>query len=129
MPKACFIFTLVFFATSPMKFETRSKINWISGVDNLLLPHIKLFQKNKKSSGTTLRASFFSWFLKSNSHDTFNYLTKFHFLIAFNSWDIGQYVYCNCLFPILCRQKFEINRSFLIKPFFNNQKNLRQKFK
>ena len=24
-------------------------------------------------------------------------LTKFHCLIAFTSWDIGQYVYCNCL--------------------------------
>ena len=26
--------------------------------------------------------------------------TKFHCLIPFFSWDIGQYMYCNCLFPI-----------------------------
>ena len=26
--------------------------------------------------------------------------------IAFTSWDIGQYVYCNCLFPRLRRYKF-----------------------
>ena len=25
-------------------------------------------------------------------------MTKFHLLIAFTSWDIEQYVYCNCFF-------------------------------
>ena len=28
-------------------------------------------------------------------------MTKFHCLVAFISWNMGQYVYCNCLFPIV----------------------------
>ena len=27
----------------------------------------------------------------------FYYLSKFHGLIAFTSWDVGEYVYCDCL--------------------------------
>ena len=38
------------------------------------------------------------WFFNKNvSHVIFYYLTKFHCWIAFTSWDIGQYVHCNCL--------------------------------
>ena len=33
-------------------------------------------------------------------------LTKFHWLVAFTSWDIGQYVYCNCLWNSLWRHEF-----------------------
>ena len=33
------------------------------------------------------------------------YLTKFHWLIAFASWDISQHVYYICLFSKLWRQK------------------------
>ena len=37
------------------------------------------------------------WFFKKNLSDVIFYqLSKFHCLIAFTSWDIGQYVYCNC---------------------------------
>ena len=34
------------------------------------------------------------------------YLTKFHCLVTFTSWDIGQYVYCNYLLTWLWRHKF-----------------------
>ena len=50
--------------------------------------------KKKKS----LPPSFSEWFLKKNiSLVIFYYLTKFHCLAAFTSWDIGQYMYYNCL--------------------------------
>ena len=52
-------------------------------------------------------------------------LTKFNCLVAFTSWDIGQYVYCNCLLTRLWCHNFEINLVFLIKPFFLHD----QKFK
>ena len=48
-------------------------------------------------------------------------LTKFHWLIVF-TWNIGQYVYCNWLFPRLWRHKFEINIIFLIKTKKSGQK-------
>ena len=61
----------------------------------------KAFLKNKKRSGTSLPTSFSTWFLKKNiSVVIFSYLTKFQCLVAFNSWDIGQYVYCNCLLTL-----------------------------
>ena len=62
------------------------------------LTSCKAFSKNKKRSGTSFPASFSAWFLKENiSLVLLYYLTKFHCLVAFTSWDIGQYVYCNCL--------------------------------
>ena len=69
--------------------------------------------KSKKKSGTF---SFSAWFLKKHiSHVIFYYLTKFHCLVAFTSWDIGQYVYCNCLLTRLWRYKF------WNWPYFSNQ--------
>ena len=56
------------------------------------------FLKNKKRSGTSITASFSAWLLDKNiSLIIFYYLTKFHYLVAFTSWDIGQYVYGDCL--------------------------------
>ena len=66
----------------------------------------KAFLKNKKGSGTRLSASFSAWFLNKNiSIVILCYLTKFQYLVVFTSWDIGQYVYCNCLLTRLWRQK------------------------
>ena len=45
-------------------------------------------------------------------------LTEVHCLLAFSLWDIGQYLYCSCLLTRLWRVSFEINLTFLIKPFF-----------
>ena len=65
------------------------------------------FSKNKKRSCTSLSASFSAWFLKKNTFVViFYYLTKFECLVAFTSWDIGQYMYCNCSLTGLWRQKF-----------------------
>ena len=67
----------------------------------------KAFLKNKKRSGTRLSASFSAWFLNKNiSIVILCYLTKFQYLVVFTSWDIGQYVYCNCLLTRLWRHKF-----------------------
>ena len=67
----------------------------------------KAFLKNKERSGTSFPASFSAWFLKKNiSLVIFFYLTEFQCLVAFTSWDIGQYVYCNSLLTGLWRNKF-----------------------
>ena len=50
----------------------------------------KAFKKNKKRSVTSFPNSFSAWFLKKNiSLVIFYYLSKFYFLVAFTSWDIG----------------------------------------
>ena len=67
----------------------------------------KTFLENKKRSGTSLLVSLSGWFLKKNiSLVTFYYLTKFNFLVVYTLWDIGQYVYCNCLLTRMWRHKF-----------------------
>ena len=58
-------------------------------------------------SGTSLSTLFSAWFLNKHiSFFIFYYLTKFHCLVVFISWDIGQYLYCTCLLTRLCRHKF-----------------------
>ena len=67
----------------------------------------KAFLKNKKKFGTSLPVSFSAWFLKKNiSLVMFFCLTKFQCLVAFTSWDIGKYMYCNSLLTRLWRNKF-----------------------
>ena len=62
---------------------------------------------NNKKSGTSIPVSFSAWFLMRNiSRVIFYYLAKFHCLVALISWDIGQYVYFNCLLTRLWRYKF-----------------------
>ena len=57
-----------------------------------------VFLKNKMRSGTSLPVSFSAWFLKKIIFLVISYyLTKFHCLVAFTLWDIGQYVYCSHL--------------------------------
>ena len=68
---------------------------------------IKLFLKTKKRSETILSASFCTWFLKKNIFLViFHWLAKFLCLAAFASWDIEQYIYCNCLLIRLWHHKF-----------------------
>ena len=67
----------------------------------------KAFSKNKKRSGTGIPASFSAWFSMKNISIVRLYeLTKFDFLVTFNSWDIEQYVYCNFLLTRLWRHEF-----------------------
>ena len=67
----------------------------------------KGFLKNKKRPGTSFPVSFTEWFLKKNiPFVIFYYLSNFHCLVVFTSWDITQYVYCNCLVTRFWRHKF-----------------------
>ena len=67
----------------------------------------KALLKNKKSSGTSLPASFSGWFFKNNiSLVIFSYLTKFHCLVLFTSCNIGKYVCCNYLLTSLWLRRF-----------------------
>ena len=45
-------------------------------------------------------------------------MDKFHCQVAFTFWDIGQYVHFNRLLTGFDVIYFEINFTFLIKPFF-----------
>ena len=76
-------------------------------------------KKWKKRSETSLPISFFAWFLKKTiSHAMFYLLTKFHCLTAFTSWVLGNM----CIVITFCLvydvMNFEINHTFLIKPFY-----------
>ena len=73
------------------------KIYWNQIADHLLLPHMKLFKKQKRSR-TSLPTSVFVWFLKKifillYSINWQNFIVWLPLL----SWNIGQHVYCNCL--------------------------------
>ena len=64
-------------------------------------------KKNKQRPGASLPASFSSWVMKKNiARVIFYYLTKFHCLVAFTSWDIWQNVICSCLLTRLWQYKF-----------------------
>ena len=64
------------------------------------------FKFLRKRSGTSFSTKFCAYLLKKNvSHVAFYQVTKFHSLIAFTSWDIGQYVYYNCLLTRLWHHK------------------------
>ena len=87
---------------------------YIKAADHLLSPHLKVFKKIKGLE------------LVSQPHFPHNFLGKI-FVLLYSSnwpnfviwlrllWDIGQYVYCNCL---QTRSWLEVNHIFLIKPFF-----------
>ena len=61
-------------------------------LQNTVFTSYKAFLKNK-TSRTSLPALLSVWFLKWNiSLVIFHYLSKFHSLVAFTSWDIAQYV-------------------------------------
>ena len=75
----------------------------------------KAFLKKRKKSGTSPPASFSAWFLTKNVSLV---ILKFHFVVAFTSWDIEQYVYNNYLLSGCYVTNFEIKLIFWIKPFF-----------
>ena len=73
----------------------------------------------------SLSVSYCAWFLNKNvSVVIFYWLTKFHCLIAFASWDIGQYMNCNCLLTGCDVRHFEVTSRF-----FCMTRKSRQKFK
>ena len=92
-------------------------------LQNTSFASYKAFLKNKISSETNLPASFSAWFLKQNiSLVIFYWLIKFYYLVAFISWDIAKYVYCNCLLISCDVINFQINLFPLLKPFFLHDK-------
>ena len=100
------------------------EIYWNSASDHLLFHHIEIFKKKKKRSGTNLPASFSAWFLKKNiSIVIFYSLTKFHCLVVFISWDIGQ-----CVLALQQTIIILFVDVILTKTFFYMVKNSRQKF-
>ena len=74
----------------------------------MLLLHIKRFWTIKRCLELVSLPYFhFAWFWKKIIPLVmFYYLTNFHCLVAFNSWDVGKYVCFNCLLNRLRRQKF-----------------------
>ena len=66
--------------------------------------------------------SFSAWFFKKNISITmFSYQNKFYCLFAFTSWDIGQYMYCNCLLTRLRRHKFWYQTVFSNQAVFSTR--------
>ena len=85
------IYTVYFYCTSSWGLSKYIKTKMQSNCFYL----IKSFFKKQKRSGTSLPDSFSAWFLKKNIYLViFYYLTNFHCLVVFTSWDIEQYVYC-----------------------------------
>ena len=65
--------------------ETKLLTTWFYFIESLF--------KSKKKSRSSLTGWFLAWFLKKNNFLVISYkLTKFHFLVAIASWDIGKYV-------------------------------------
>ena len=83
-------------------------LNWAA--DPLLLLHIKVFLKNKKTSGTSLSALFSAWFLQKNTS------------LDQISLSVCLYVryqaicYCYCLLTTLWPRKFWNQRSIVTVP-------------
>ena len=89
-----------------------TKMYWNWGAGHFLLLHMKLFFKRKISQElVSLPHSLTDFWRKI--FRTFSHLTKFHCLIPFISWYIGQYMYWNYLLSSLWRHKFEITLAFL----------------
>ena len=81
----------------------------------------------RKKSGNSFSTTFYVCFLKKSvSYILLIDQYKFHCLNDFTSWDIWQYVYCNCFFPGCDVINFEINFIFLIKLFLCITKKSRQ---
>ena len=80
-----------------------------------MIPYKAFFTKQKDLWNNSLCLNFCIIFEENNfsCYILTRELTRFHYLVAFTSWDIGQLVYCNCLFTRLWRHKFGIILIFL----------------
>ena len=81
-----------------------------------------IFWKTRKRSWTSPPVSFSAWLLKEKIFLViFLYLTKFHCLVAFTSWDIWHMFIFSCLLTRLWRHKlwnslFSSNQVVLSRP-------------
>ena len=78
-------FTCVGFLQSYGSIMASFSIQYGRKLDHIQITYPRFF-------GTSLPGSFSVWFL--------------NFIVAFTSWDIGWYVYCNCLLTRLWNHKF-----------------------
>ena len=84
----------------------------------------------RKVSGNSFTTRFCVWLFKKNVFCVIiYYLSKFHWLIVFISWDIGHSLYCSCLFSKLWRHKSWDQPYLPNQFFFYMTKNSRQKLK
>ena len=87
------------------------KIYWNYKLQTTCFYLTQSFFIKQKRSGTNLPASFSAWFLKKNIYLViFYYLTKFCWMVAITSWDIGQYMYCNCSLTTLSVRKMSVRK-------------------
>ena len=94
----------------------------------ILIQRYAQFWFFKKGSGNSFSTTFCEWFFKKNVFQVMFYQpTKFHCLIAFTSWDIGQYVYCKCLLSRLWRQRFWNQPDLSNQAVFLHDQNVRTK--
>ena len=102
--------------------ETRVQIS-------LAFSSYKAFSKNKEVWNWSF-ALFSAWFLKKNISRIMMYsLTKFHCLITFFSWDIGQYVSGNFVFLVVSSRILKITIAFSSSHFTVWPKGLGHKLK
>ena len=86
-----------------------SGYHWNPAANYLLLLDINLFCKIERGLELVFLPHFLHYFSrKLFLWLLFFYLMKFHCLVAFTLWDIGQYVNCNCSLIRLWRHKFWI---------------------
>ena len=96
---------LVLIVSQVENFQSILKLSWLAFTSYKAFLKKKKNQ-NKKRFRTSLRVSFSTRFFKKIfCFVMFYYLTKFHSLVAFTSWDIWQYVYCNYLLTRLRRHR------------------------
>ena len=113
--------------TSPRSFSEKLKLNilWINSLSFYTVCFYcmqswgpsKYMKTNLKTTCFYLILSFFLHNLKKKIFLLLHSikLTKFHCLVAFTSWDVGQDLYCNCLLTRLWRHKFSS------QPYLSNQ--------
>ena len=75
-------------------------------IQRLLIQRYAQFWFFRKEFGTSFSTLFYVRFFKKNiSHIIFYSLTGFYCLTTFTSWNIWQYLHCNCLLTRLWRHK------------------------
>ena len=109
-----------FYCMSKMR---NTKIFWncklLTTIKTLAFTSFKVFKKNKNWSKTNLLDLFSVWFLaKFLSHVIFSKLTKFHCWLRLLLETLYNMCNVSICFPFYNVMNFEINLSFLNKPFF-----------
>ena len=81
------------------------EIYWNYGAYHWLFPHINLFLKAKRIWNLSLCLIFCMIFEEKYSSHYILLTGQMSLSGCLSSWDIGQYMYCNCFFTSLWRHK------------------------